>query len=172
MAHLRGHLREYPDQLMIRAYLAELLFKAEQWADAQDQFERFIAAAQVDDGPARQHIVHSHTRLMEIAQQRGDAYAEHLHRGVGMVLLVRRLDEADAANKLEAGFRERLLCKAAAELTRAARQREDEPRPYCYLGEVWGMLGQVRAREIAMAKAREKTEILQLPPGELSKLLK
>src|SRR5262245_52284736 len=52
---LRRHLALHPEQIMIRAYLAELLFKLGKWADAQDQFDRFVCDAQLNDGPARQH---------------------------------------------------------------------------------------------------------------------
>ena len=54
-AHFKNHLQRYPDQIMVRAYLAELLFKLSKLPDAQDQYERFIAEAQQNEGPARQH---------------------------------------------------------------------------------------------------------------------
>src|SRR5262245_47228002 len=75
--HLSRHLKQHPEQIMIRAYLAELLLKLGKLSDSQDQFERFIAGAQESEGPARQHVVHSHTRLKEIAQARDDLYGEH-----------------------------------------------------------------------------------------------
>jgi uncharacterized protein HemY len=165
VGHLSRHIKAHPDQIMIRAYLAELLVKMKRWPEAQEQYERFIAAAQLDDGPPRKHILHCHTRLMEIAQDRDDAYGEHLHRGIGMVLLARQLD-ASVGTAVEPGFRERLLCKASTELTKASRLRRDEPRPHCYLAEVWTKLDQPRPAERARCKAKELAALLPLPPAE------
>lgn len=162
--YLRDHVKRHPDQIMIRAYLAEILLKAGKLSDAQDQFERFIAGAQEIEGPARQHVLHSHTRLKEIAQSRDDDYGEHLHRGIGMVLLARRLDTS--SEELEPGFRERLLCKAANELTQAGKYRPDEPRPHWYLVEVWKKLDQSRSAEKSLKTAKAKAALLPLPPAE------
>jgi len=164
IGHLDRHVRLHPDQFMIRAYLAELLLKADRLPDAQDQYERFLAEAQASEGPARKQIVHGHTRLMEIAQRRDDFYAEHLHRGIGMVLLVRQLDAGGVTD--EAAFRERMLCKAAAELARASRRRPDEARPHWYLVEVWSKLAQPRSAESALRQARDRAGLLPLPPDE------
>jgi hypothetical protein len=166
--HLNRHLKRFPEQIMIRAYLAELLLKMKKLPDAQDQFERFIAAAQEADpgAPGREHIVHCHTRLMEIAQEREDAYAEHLHRGIGMVLLARRLVEGAADDDDADVFCERLLCKAATELTKAAKARPDEPRPHWYLAEVWTMLEQPHAAAKAMHETRQRAALVPLPPAE------
>jgi tetratricopeptide (TPR) repeat protein len=170
--HFRQHLRKYPDQIMIRAYLAELLAKMNRLAEARDQFERFIADAQLaqTEGPARDHVLHCHTRLMEIAVKRGDAYEERLQRGIGMVILARRLDASSDAGE-ESAFRERMLCKAAAELTAARRLRPDEPRPHWYLVEVWTKLGQARAAQQEMRHARALAALMPLPAGEQSALL-
>ena len=43
--HLAKHVRSFPDQVMVRAHLAELLFREKQYAAATDQYERFIADA-------------------------------------------------------------------------------------------------------------------------------
>ena len=164
--HMKSHIRQYPDQIMIRAYFAELLLKANNLPDAQDQFERFIAAAQDSDGPPRKHLLHCHTRLMEIAQTRADAYREHLHRGIGMVLLARQLESSEARAELEQGFRERLLCKAAAELTKAKKLRPDEPRPLCYLAEAYAKLEQPRSAEKTLKQAKALAAFLPVTPAE------
>ena len=166
MECFRDQLRRYPEQIMIRAYLAELLLKASRLPEAQDQYERFIAAAQESDGPARDHIVHCHTRLMTIAQARDDDYAEHLHRGIGMVLLARQLEKTAPNPEAEPGFRERLLCKAAGELKQARTARPDEPRPLCYLAEVWTKLNQPRPAENALRQARALAPLVALTPSE------
>lgn len=162
--HMSKHLKQHPEQIMIRAYLAELLLKLGKLSDSQDQFERFISGAQEGEGPARQHLVHSHTRLKEIAQARDDLYGEHLHRGIGMVLLARKLEMI--REEPEPGFRERILCKAAQELTQAAKRRPDEPRPHWYLVEVWNKLDQSRSAEKSLKTAKAKSALLPLPPAE------
>jgi len=163
--HLKKHVRMHPDQLMIRAYLAELLLKLSCLPDAQFHFEQFLADAQDSDGPARQKILHCHTRLMEIAQRRDDLYRERLHRGIGFVLLARQLD-SEKTDDVEGGFRERLLCKASVELASARKLRPDEPRPCWYLAEVWNKLHQYRSAEKALRNAKSLAALLPLPPAE------
>ncbi len=169
IAHLQRHLRQFPEQIMIRAYLAELLLKADRLAEAQDQYERFLAEAHAAEGPARKQVVHGHTRLMEIAQKRDDDYHERLHRGIGMVLLVRQLDEAGESD--EPAFRERMLCKAATELGKASRLCPDEARPHWYLVEVWTKLAQPRPAEQALKQARSRAELMPLPRSEQRSLM-
>ncbi len=163
---LKKHLGLFPQQIMIRAYLAELLLKANNLPEAQEQFEKFIADAQEANSPAKQQLLHCHTRLMEIGQQREDYYTEHLHRGIGMLLLVRQLDGNKGVDEIEPGFRERLLCKAAGELTKARKIRGDEPRPLCYLAEAWTKLNQPRSAAKALQLARERSTFLPLAAAE------
>jgi tetratricopeptide (TPR) repeat protein len=163
--HLKKHIKAHPEQIMIRAYLAELCVQMKRLPEAQYQFEEFIAAAQDCDGPARKHVLHCHTRLKEIAQERDDPYAEHLHRGIGMVILARRLEDG-LRDDAEPGFRERLLCKASAELTTARNLRPDEPRPHWYLFEVWTKLGQTHAAEASLKRAKSLAWQWPLPPAE------
>ncbi|MBN9524248.1 hypothetical protein J0H58_38005, partial [bacterium] len=75
-AHLEAHVRRHPDQPMFRAHLAELLWNLDRPADARVHFERFVADAQDATGPVRGHLVHCHTRLMEIARAADDPGAE------------------------------------------------------------------------------------------------
>lgn len=164
--HFRRHIEQFPDQIMIRAYLAELLLKMKKLPEAQEQFDVFIAAAQDAEGPPREHIIHCHTRLMEIAQERDDFYAERLHRGIGMVLLARQLKGSAAGDEDARAFRERLLCKASAELTKAAKARPDEPRPHWYLVEIWNALDQPRSASGALRQAQTRAAFLPLPPAE------
>ena len=162
---MKRHLQRHPEQIMIRAYLAEILLKLKRLPDAQYHFEQFIAEAQDADGPSAKHVLHCHTRLMEIAQERDDIYGEHLHRGIGMVLLARRLDKG-LGGEIEAGFRERLLCKAAAELSQARRARPDEPRPNLYLYETWTKLNQTHSAEKALKTARSLAVFWPMSPSE------
>ena len=164
--HFRKHLQAHPEQIMIRAYLAEILLKMKKLPDAQHQFECFIADAQESTGPAKKHVLHCHTRLMEIALDRDDAYSEHLHRGIGMVLLARQLEAGMNSADVEPGFRERLLCKSVAELTKAKKLRPDEPRPHYYLVEAFTKLDQPRSADRAFQMAKSLSALLPLPPAE------
>ena len=72
-------------------HYAELLLRLRAAArEARDQFERFVADVQDDAALADEHLVHCHSRLMEIAEGEEDEYAEHLHRGIGLYLLARQ----------------------------------------------------------------------------------
>src|SRR5947209_15947306 len=127
-----------------RAQLAELLWRRDQLSDARAQFEQVLAHA----GPADAgRLLHCHSRLMAIAARSGDAYGEHLHRGVALWLLATR-PGGDAAEA------EGLLCKAAGELTLAARERPDEARPQWYLWRVGVRLGQADAAAAGLRRAR------------------
>src|SRR5207302_434000 len=136
-----GHLARYvtarPDHLIARAHLAEVLLRLERSEEARDQFERFIADVQDHPRLAADHLVHCHSRLMEIAQREGDDYAEHLHRGIGLYRLARKRMRLAGGGGLNS---EGLLFQAAAELVLARRERPEEARPCWYLYRVWTQL--------------------------------
>jgi len=137
-AHLAQYVDANPDQLPIRARYAELLLRSRRLSEARAQFEQLVCDSQAQGGTP--DLIHSHSRLMEIAEESEDAYNEHLHRGIGLFLLARkRATLPDPEEDLPA---EGLLCKAAAELTLAKQQRPEEARPPWYLYEVWSRLGQ------------------------------
>ncbi len=138
--HLVAHLQDRPDAVMIRAYLAELLLRTGQPADARREFERFTRQASGMSGEAGRHLVHAHTRLMEIAGEANDPFAVHLHRGIALVLMVRRWEGEPAADGGE--LAEATLAKAARELRQAERRKPTDPRANVYLAEVYGRLGQ------------------------------
>jgi tetratricopeptide (TPR) repeat protein len=134
-------LASFPEHHVVRANYAELLLRLHRTAEARAQFERFVADVQ-DDPQLAKHLVHCHSRLMEIAQEEGDDYAEHLHRGIGLYLLAReRAELPDDVTEDELTV-EAVLCKAAGELTVARMARRDEARPCWYLYAVWSSLGQ------------------------------
>ncbi|MCU0704577.1 MAG: hypothetical protein MUF18_11425 [Fimbriiglobus sp.] len=141
--HLQAHLAARPDAVMIRAYLAELLHRTGQPADARTEFERFTRQASGTGGESGRHLVHAHTRLMEIAAGADDSFAEHLHRGIALVLMVRQWT-TDEGNLTEA-----TLAKAARELQAAERKRPSDPRANLYLAEVYQRLGQPSAARTA-----------------------
>lgn len=157
--HLEAHLAARPDAVMIRAYLAELLLRTGRSADARTEFEQFTRQACGMDGAAGRHLVHAHTRLMEIAAESSDPFAEHLHRGIALLLMVRQWEGEPPADHGE--LAEATLAKAARELRQAERRRPTDPRASVYLAEVYDRLGQPTA---ARAAARRVT----LPDASLT----
>jgi tetratricopeptide (TPR) repeat protein len=140
LPHLERYVRARPHHLTVRAHFAELLFRVDRIAEARNQFEQFVVDIQDQPRLAEEHLVHSHLRLMEIAEKQGDDYSRHLHRGIGLYHLARyggKQRDREAARLTES-----LLCKAAAELTLAQRQCPDAARPCWYLHAVWVLLGQ------------------------------
>jgi tetratricopeptide (TPR) repeat protein len=162
--HLARYLAAQPDHLVIRSHYAELLLRLQRAGDARAQFERFIAEVQDHEELARQHLVHCHSRLMEIAEGDEDEYGEHLHRGIGLYLLARQRAEL---GEVEGGLSaEALLCKAAGELTLARLRRPDEARPWWYLHEVWSQLGQQQPAGRSLRAAAATAPLTYLTPAE------
>jgi tetratricopeptide (TPR) repeat protein len=162
--HMARYLEAQPDHLVIRAHYAEVLLRLARPGEARRQFERFVAEAQEHEALGREHLVHCHSRLMEIAQGEDDNYGEHLHRGIGLYLLARRRAELTAG---EGGLSEEaLLCKAAGELTLARLERPDEARPWWYLHEVWATLGQRQPASRCMRAAAAAAPLSYLSPAE------
>ncbi|MGL6096048.1 MAG: hypothetical protein ACRC7O_09665, partial [Fimbriiglobus sp.] len=164
LPHLRAHVDAHPDAVMVRAYVAELLLRLDRLPESAAAFARVVADGQETDGPARGHLVHCHTRLMEIARQSDDRYAEELHRGIGLLLLVRKWD-ADPARRDDAAA-ERTLTKAAAALRAARDERPADPRANLYLADVYDRLGQPSAAAEARRAARDAGPDAALTAGE------
>jgi lipopolysaccharide biosynthesis regulator YciM len=152
IAHLTAHVRSHPDEVMTRAYLAELLFQSKRYDDAAAEFEEVIAAAQAMTGKPHDHLVHCHTRLMNIAEERGDDYREHLHRGIGLLRLVERWD-ADP-KRHDANVSEATLVQALSELKAAEREKPKSARVHFYIAEVSSRLGQTAAMSDSVRKAK------------------
>jgi hypothetical protein len=164
-SHLEKHVRAHPDQVVFRAQLADLLIRIDRLTEAQVHYEAATACAQ--DGPpaARRELVHYHTRLMELARRREDAFAEHLHQGIGLYLVGTRL-----ASDGDAGDVERLMCKAAAALKEAQNARPGDARPAWYLYRVWSHLDQPRPADRALRQAVANAPFSQLTPSESREL--
>ena len=168
--HLQAHLAARPDAVMIRAYLAELLLRTGKPADAREQFERFTRQACGMTGATGQHLVHAHTRLMEIAEAGGDTFAEQLHRGIAMVLLVRKWDGEPPAD--EGQLAESTLAQAGRALREAERRRPTDPRAAVYLAEVYERLGQASAARVTAKRAAAKLPDAVLADAEVQLLRK
>lgn len=149
--HLAAHVRAHPEQVMFRAHLAELLVKLGRDADARRHFERFVADGKTATGSVRAHLVHCHTRLMEIAGRADDRPTELYHRGVGLLLLVREQDRDPAAR--DDDFCEEVVCKALAALREAKELRPADGRVRQALADVYERTGNRRAAEVERAAA-------------------
>jgi tetratricopeptide (TPR) repeat protein len=159
VTYLSRYVADHPDRVAVRAYLAELLWRRGRLPEARAEFERFIQDAQLG-GVEAKRLVHGHTRLIAIAEREGDAYTEHLHRGIGLYLVARHTAARDAAEA------EGLYCKAAGELTLAQRAKPDAARPHWYLHLVWAKLGQSRPAAANLAGAVERRLLSDLTPAE------
>lgn len=158
-SHLAAHLRTNPDELMTRAYLAELLFQTDRPNEARTEFTRFIASAQRSTGTPKSHLVHCHTRLMQLAESGSDSFHEHLHRGIGLYRLV----EDDQKNSLPKATRLETLTNAATELRAALEDRPNTARVSLYLAHVYLLLEQPSA---ARSVVRSATDLIGLTPLE------
>jgi tetratricopeptide (TPR) repeat protein len=162
--HLGSYVEARPQQAAVRGHYAELLYRLKRVREARDQFVRFVVDAQDEGGLAAKNLLHGHSRLMEIAEKEDDAYAEHLHRGIGLLLLARA--RAELIGETKDQTRESLLCKAAGELTLASHQCPDEARPCWYLYEVWSTLAQRSLAGRWLRDAQAAAPFSYLTPSE------
>jgi tetratricopeptide (TPR) repeat protein len=165
---LEKYLNHRPDQLLVRAQLGELLFRMRKLDDARQHFETFIALAQEQGEKSFRYLVHCHSRMVEIAEDRNDDYEEHLHRGIGLYLLAcRRATEPDPEGEYSVSS---ILCRAAGELQEARKEQPDQARPHLYLYRVWSRLGQAGAANKALAAADHHALLSELTPHERQEL--
>jgi tetratricopeptide (TPR) repeat protein len=162
--HLGRYLAGRPDQVTVRCHYAELLYRLQRTNEAREQFHQFVADAQEQTKTTPKSLLHCQSRLMEIAEIEGDEYAEHLHRGIGLLLLAR--SRAELCDDPEDLTQESLLCKAAGELTLARQERPDEARPCWYLYEVWTALAQHRLAARWLRDAHHAAPFSYLTPAE------
>lgn len=162
--HLQRYVGHHPDNLQVRIFLADLKLRLQKLADAQSEFERCVAGAQERQEPSLDQLLHCHARLMEIAEASEDAYAEHLHRGIGLSLLARQrslLPDPEGELSVEG-----LLCQAAGELTLAQQEQPDRARPSWYLHQVWVFLDQRQPALRCLRQAQANALFSDLTPAE------
>jgi predicted Zn-dependent protease len=164
LPYLARYVAAHPEHVTIRAHLAELLLKLKKPDEAREQLERYVADAQAQGEPAAKHLVHCHTRLVEIAVEQGDAYAEHLNRGLGLFRLGERLVMREGGE--DDPQVQKVLFQAIAELKLAATERPEEPRPNWYLHECWSHLGQSQPAREHLARARKLAALGGLTSAE------
>lgn len=159
--HLEAHVLAHPDQIMFRAQLADLLLRVGRDDAARVHFEQFAADARRSGGAPRNHLVHVHTRLMELAQRNDDRFAEVYHRGAGLLLLA--IEQENAAER-DDGFAEEMLCKAMRALVEARQLRPGDAGVRVRLAEVYDRMGNRRAAEGERAVAGAAATPTGAPP--------
>lgn len=151
LPYLRAYVKANPDAVMIRAYLAELYLRLGETENASREFHTVIDIAETMSGPIRDHRVHCHTRLMEMAQADGDDFAEYLNRGIGLYLLVKRWDaEPGRSDEIVA---EQTLSQALQAFREAEKYDSSDPRPQLWRAKVLDRLGQGAAADTARQRA-------------------
>jgi tetratricopeptide (TPR) repeat protein len=166
LPHLQAYLTAHPDHAVLRAHLGELLLRLHKKGEAQQEFERYLADAANQDDPVCRHVIHSHTRLAEIARDNGNAYEERLHRGIGLYLLARQVAAAPAND--ENPDTESLLFKAVKQLEQAVKEGPQQARPHWYLYLAWSQLGQMHPAQTNLSQARHLAEQSELPADEFA----
>lgn len=157
------YVAAHPRHLSVRAQYAELLHRLRRFTEARHEFENFVAEIQADDRLAAEHLIHCHSRLMQIAEVQCQEYDEHLNRGIGLLLLARQRDSGEVPAEISS---ESLLCKAAGELALANQARPDEARPCWYLHEVWSELAQSQPAFKYLRAAQTLAPFSYLTPTE------
>jgi hypothetical protein len=166
--NLACYVSAHPEQLALRVQLAELLLRLQRPEEARAEFERLSDDAQQLGEEEAANVIHCQRRLMEIAEAAADDYGEHLHRGIGLYLLARqRADLPDPDDQLPV---EGLLCRAAAELAIAHRERPERARPSWYLYVVWSRLAQQQPALRSLQAADAAILSLDLTPAEQQSL--
>jgi hypothetical protein len=161
LPHLAQYVAAHPDHAAIRAHLAEVELRQGRRAGARREFEQYLADA--EERGETKHLIHVHTRLVEIATADGDEYGERLHRGIGLFRLAKQVQAKPEDDGPEP---EKLLFKAAAEFKSAARLRPDEARVHWYAYEVWTHLGQTLPARTSLRRARDCAALSDLTPVE------
>jgi tetratricopeptide (TPR) repeat protein len=164
MIHLGHYVAKQPDHLSARLQYADMLYQLQQPKAARVQYERFLADAQEHDELDEEHLVHCHTCLVEIYEASGDAYHEHLNRGLGLYQLAcQRAALPDPNGELSV---ESLLLRAAGELMAARQSRRDEARACWYLHQIWSRLGQKHPATHWLRAAEAAAPLGELTPAE------
>jgi len=167
IVHMAAHVRAHPSEVMTRAHLAELQFRTMQFDESRQQYEQFVVDAQPMTGKPKSHLLHAHTRLMQMADEQSDRYAENLHRGIGLVCLVQQWDANPG--RTDATMATETLVKAGAALRAAREEQPTSARVHFYLHEVYRRLGQPGAARAAL-RAAQAANPIGLTPTEAAKL--
>lgn len=149
VAHLADHVRKNPDQVLFRSMLAEQFLKLGRFNEARMEFERSADEYRIDTANHRDELIQCHTRLMLIAQDQGDEFAESFHRGAGLLLVIESWNGKEQDGKLK----ERTLSQALAQFRQALERKPDDAMANLMLGKVLLRMGQHAAARSAFLKA-------------------
>lgn len=160
---LRRYVLLYPDAVLIRMQLGELLYKQQLYDEAATEFR--AALGEVADPSLPLHCkLHGHSRLVEIATDQQDRFHEALHRGIGLLLLAeRRLTTPPQQNEVTG---EQLLGKAHTALVKASKLSPNDARPALYLIQVWHLMLQPGNARAAYSHASQLSTITSLSATE------
>jgi Flp pilus assembly protein TadD len=150
IGHLSNHVRRYPDHVAIRTLLAEQYFKLGMARDACSHLERILEDGQADPARHRELRITCHTRLMQMAQDEPNEFAESYHRGMGLLLVVEGWEEEHGVDRV---LVERTLTQALTSFRTALESRPDDARLNLAVGDVLTRLGQPSAARTAYRKA-------------------
>lgn len=168
MTLLEQYLENEPRHLFIHAQLAELYFQQKKWEPSRLRFQDCIALSQELGEPAYSYLIHAHSRLVDIAEAEQDAYAEHLHRGIGLYeLACHRARTNDAGQEPSVTT---ILGRASLSLQDARNENPSAARPHWYLHLVWARLGQHKAARQALLQADDRKFFAELTPKEKHEL--
>jgi hypothetical protein len=166
--YLALYVAAHPEHFTVRMQYVELLQRLKRSADARTELEGLVADLQDQERAGDEHIIHCHSRLMQLAEKSDDFYDEHLHRGIGLYLLSRQRGLLSSDPEMDCP--QALLCKAAAELIQASRMRPDEARPHYYLHRVWSGLMQSQPSRRSLLAAEDAAPFSYLTPSEQRQL--
>lgn len=148
--HLSAHVQQFPDHVAIRTLLAEQYLKLGKTRDARVHIQRMLDDGHGDSTINREQLVTCHTRLMQIAQDERDEFAESYHRGMGLLLVVEGWDGTKDQDRV---LVERTLSQALSNFRTALEQRPNDTRLNLSMCDVLSRLGQHSAARTAYRKA-------------------
>ena len=156
VTHLADHVRKNPDQVMFRSMLAEQFLKLGRFSEARMEFERSADEYRIDTAKHRDELIQCHTRLMQIAQDQSDEFAERFHRGAGLLLVIESWNGKEQDSKLK----ERTLSQALAQFRQALERKPDDAMANLMLGKVLLRMGQHAAARSAFLKANTAAPVV------------
>jgi hypothetical protein len=166
--YLALYVAAHPEHLAVRFQYIDLLERQKRATEVRLELDTLIAEIQEMDSIPEDQLIHCHSKLMQMGEASENEYEEHLHRGIGLYLLSRQRDMLGKDPEMFCS--EGLLCKAAAELTLAARIRADEARPQLYLHAVWSRLRQSQPAGKSLRAAEDAAPFTYLTPAEHRRL--
>ncbi len=165
--YLSHYVRTHPENLRARAHYADLLLCLGEFHQASQEYGQYILLSQEAKEDLLPEQIHSHRRIMEIAEILRDEYDFHLNKGIGLYLLA----QCKGCDKEFQVHGESLLCQAAGELCHARLLEPGQARPCYYLYLVWSRLGQKQLALRCLREAQENAAFSFLTPMEQEEMV-